>query len=288
MSELTPYYENVQAHYDLSDEFFALFLDESRTYSCAYFENEGYTLARAQRAKIDLALDKCDLKPGMRLLDIGCGWGSTTLRAIDKYGTHVTGLTLSRNQKDHVEGLLAASPNAWGSEVRLQGWEEFDEQVDRIVSIGAFEHFRYDRHKAFFDRCRTILAPHGRMLLQTIVLNERDVIRAKGLKLDREFFAFARFIATEIFPGGELPTPHRVITMAEESEFSVGRIQSLRPHYARTLDCWATALRGRRDDAIRIASERTYDTYMRYLTGCAELFREGFIDVMQFSLSVRD
>lgn len=284
MSDLAPYFENVQSHYDLSDDFFALFLDESRTYSCAYFSDENFSLEQAQRAKVDLSLGKCGLAPGMRLLDVGCGWGATMLRAIDEYDVHVTGLTLSRNQQSYVAGLLEENPKAYGSEVRLQGWEEFDEPVDRIVSIGAFEHFRYERHAAFFDRCAQILPADGRMLLHTIVINERDVIRAKGLKLDRKFFDFGRFIMKEIFPGGELPTPERVVKMATASGFAVERIQPLQLHYARTLDFWAAALQQRRADAIRIADEQTYDTYMRYLTGCAELFRDGYIDVMQFSL----
>ena len=288
VSRLTPYFENVQSHYDLSNDFFELFLDESRTYSCAYFEQDDYSLAQAQRAKVDLSLSKCDLEPGMRLLDVGCGWGATMLRAIEKHDVHVTGLTLSNNQRDYVEGLLADNPKAWGSEVRLQGWEEFNEPVDRIVSIGAFEHFRYERHAEFFRRCRQILPPDGRMMLHTIVINERDVIRANGGKLDRAFFEFGRFIAKEIFPGGELPTPNRVVTMAEASGFTVDRIQALGPHYARTLDLWAANLLARRDDAIRIASEATYDTYIKYLTGCADLFRGGYIDVMQFSLANRE
>ncbi|CAM3844574.1 cyclopropane mycolic acid synthase family methyltransferase [Smaragdicoccus niigatensis] len=288
MTDLAPYFDDVQSHYDLSDDFFALFLDDSRTYSCAYFAGDDFSLAEAQQAKINLSLEKCRLEPGMRLLDIGCGWGATMMRAVEGYDVQVTGLTLSRNQHDHVARLLAARPNAHGSEVRLQGWEEFNEPVDRIVSIGAFEHFRYERHAAFFDRCREILPADGRMLLHTIVINERDVIRAKGLKLDRKFFEFGRFIVTQIFPGGELPTPSRVVKLAEAAGFDVERIHPLQLHYARTLDHWADALRERKEEAIRIASEDTFDTYMRYLTGCAELFREGYIDVMQFSLAVAD
>src|SRR6185503_18954883 len=128
----------VQAHYDLSDEFFALFLDPSMTYSCAKFDTPQTSLADAQRAKIDLSLGKCELKPGQRLLDIGCGWGATALRGNEKYGANVTGLTLSRNQHAHCQRLAAGRK---GIEFRLEGWETFDEKVDRIVSIGAFEHF---------------------------------------------------------------------------------------------------------------------------------------------------
>ena len=110
MPNLTPFYENVQAHYDLSDDFFALFLDPTHTYSCAYFERDDMTLEQAQRAKVDLALGKCDLRPGMTLLDVGCGWGSTMLRAIDHYDVNVIGLTLSRNQYEHVGELFSRRP----------------------------------------------------------------------------------------------------------------------------------------------------------------------------------
>ena len=286
MAKLTPFYSDVQAHYDLSDDFFALFLDPTRTYSCAYFERDDMTLEQAQRAKVDLALGKCDLRPGMTLLDVGCGWGSTMLRAMEHYDVNVIGLTLSRNQYEHVSTLLAErKTDGRTGEVRLQGWEDFDEPVDRIVSIGAFEHFRRERYDAFFDKCRTILPADGRMLLHTIVQYNRHTIRAKGLPIDRDLLRFARFIQTEIFPGGQLPEPEWVVDGAEAAGFTVERIHPLQPHYARTLDHWSAALAQRHDDAVRIASQETYDTYMRYLTGCADMFRTGYVDVMQFTLA---
>lgn len=286
MSNLTPFYADVQAHYDLSDDFFALFLDPTRTYSCAYFEDDDMSLERAQHAKMDLALGKCELQPGMRLLDVGCGWGATMLRAADKYDVDVVGLTLSRNQHDYVDALVnSRTDTPRTAEVRLQGWEDFDEPVDRIVSIGAFEHFRRERNANFFDKCHTILPPDGRMLLHTIVQYNRHEIRAKGLPIDRKLLEFGIFIQKEIFPGGQLPEPEWVVDGAEAAGFTVERIHPLRLHYARTLDCWAAALTQRRDEAIRVASLQTYEIYMRYLTGCADLFRRGYIDIMQFTLA---
>src|SRR5262245_21049352 len=129
---LQPFYQNVQAHYDLCDDFFGLFLDPSWTYSCAYFERDSMTLEEAQLAKIDLALGKCDLHlstPRLKLLDIGCGWGATALRAAQKHGVDVIGLTLSRNQferaSQRAHSLAAQNPDAGRIEIRLQGWEEF-------------------------------------------------------------------------------------------------------------------------------------------------------------------
>src|SRR6478736_2509325 len=132
---LKPHFEDVQAHYDLSDDFFGLFQDPTRTYSCAYFEREDMTLEEAQMAKVDLNLDKLDLKPGMTLLDIGCGWGATMKRAMEKYDVNVIGLTLSKNQHAHTTALLDAVDSERTHDVQLHGWEEFSEPVDRIVSI---------------------------------------------------------------------------------------------------------------------------------------------------------
>src|SRR3954466_566371 len=120
--DLKPHFDDVQAHYDLSDDFFALFLDPSRTYSCAYFEREDMTLEEAQLAKVDLALGKLGLEPGMTLLDIGCGWGATMLRALEKYDVNVVGLTLSQNQQAHVQQRLDNSDNSRSKRVLLQGW----------------------------------------------------------------------------------------------------------------------------------------------------------------------
>src|SRR6201987_4039092 len=143
---LTPHFADVQAHYDLSDDFFRLFLDPTQTYSCAYFERDDMTLEEAQIAKIDLALGKLGLQPDMTLLDVGCGWGATMRRAIEKYDVNVIGLTLSKNHAAHVQKMFDELDSPRTKRILLEGWEQFDERVDRIVSIGAFEHFRHARH----------------------------------------------------------------------------------------------------------------------------------------------
>ncbi|MFC9997152.1 cyclopropane mycolic acid synthase family methyltransferase [Nocardia sp. NPDC127526] len=289
MTRHAPFYAEVQAHYDLSDDFFALFLDPTRTYSCAYWERPDSTLEQAQIAKIDLALGKCDLQPGMTLLDIGCGWGSTMLRALDAYDVNVIGLTLSRNQHDYIRAQLDKREfPGRRAEVRLQGWEEFDGQADRIVSIGAFEHFRQERYEDFFGFAYSTLPADGVMLLHTIVMYGLNHLRANEIPLTRADIGFMRFIRTVIFPGGQLPLPwgpipRGVREYAQEAGFTVTRTHPLRLHYATTLDHWADALSARRDEAIALAGEDTYDTYMRYLTGCAHHFRAGHIDVMQFT-----
>jgi cyclopropane-fatty-acyl-phospholipid synthase len=287
MTRLEPNYEQVQAHYDLSNEFFALFLDPTMTYSCAYFAHPRMTLEEAQQAKIDLSLGKCALQPGQRLLDIGCGWGSTVRRAAEHYGVEAVGLTLSRNQQGYAADMLSrAPPMADRAEVRLQGWEEFDEPVDRIVSIGAFEHFRAARYGEFFARCRRLLPADGRMLLHTIVLEDAQTLRARGIPVEHEHVLFAKFIRKHIFPGGQLCPPDRIVRHAEQAGFRVVVTQSLQQDYALTLDCWAANLRSARREAVALKSAETYDLYLRYLTGCADHFRSGHLDVVQFTLCV--
>lgn len=283
-NELTPHFDDVQAHYDLSDDFFRLFLDPTQTYSCAYFERDDMTLEEAQIAKIDLALGKLGLEPGMTLLDVGCGWGATMMRALEKYDVNVVGLTLSRNQAEHVERLVAQSKSPRSARILLRGWEEFDEPVDRIVSIGAFEHFGHERYDAFFTMAHDLLPDDGVMLLHTITgLHPTEMVE-RGMPISFTFARFIKFIVTEIFPGGRLPSIPMVQERATANGFTVSRVQSLQPHYAKTLDIWSAALQAHRDEAIAVQSEEVYDRYMKYLTGCANAFRVGYVDVNQFTL----
>ena len=281
---LRPHFEDVQHHYDLSDEFFALFLDPTRTYSCAYFERDDLTLQQAQIAKIDLALDKLGLQPGMTLLDIGCGWGAASLRALQRYDVNVIALTLSRNQQAYVEGLLAQSGSTRSARVLLEGWERFHEPVDRIVAIGPLEHFGYDRYDEFFSRAYELLPADGTMLLHCIVASSKAELAERNLPVTMQLLRFIKFIIDDIFPGGRLPLVTMVEEHATRAGFTVNRVQPLQQHYARTLDLWSAALESRRDEAIALQSIEVYDQYMRYLTGCAELFRDGYTNVCQFTL----
>lgn len=282
MTSLKPFYKEIQAHYDLSNEFYKLFLDPSLTYSCAYFERDDMTLAEAQVAKIDLSLGKCDLKPGLTLLDIGCGWGATIARAVEKYGVKAIGLTLSQAQYDLARERLAHLGDQ--VEIRLQGWEEFDEPVDRIVSIGAFEHFREERYAAFFAKCAQVLPDGAAMLLHSITFREYADLKTENLPITLESIEFLKFIGRRIFPGGQLRAPSVICRYATAAGFEVTRQQSLMPHYARTLDNWAANLEAKKTEAIKLTSQDVYDTYMKYLTGCAHYFRTREIDLVQFSL----
>ena len=291
MTQFRPFYKQVQAHYDLSNDFFALFLDSSMTYSCAYFARPEMSLHEAQLAKIDLSLGKCDLPrkaessnaaARMKLLDIGCGWGATARRAVENFNVDVIGLTLSKEQ----HALITQSVANPGTHIdfRLQGWEEFTEPVDRIISIGAFEHFRAERYEAFFTRAFSLLPRGGRMMLHTIVQPDINELRQRGIVVDHEAVMFGKFICKNIFPGGQLCSPQVITRHATNAGFTLAHSESLRLHYARTLDMWANNLRAHREQAITITNKDTYDMYMHYLTGCAHYFRTGHNDVMQFTL----
>ncbi|WP_099250183.1 cyclopropane mycolic acid synthase family methyltransferase [Mycobacterium sp. shizuoka-1] len=282
---MEPRFDDVQHHYDISDDFYRLFLDRTQTYSCAYFEREDMTLEEAQIAKIDLSLGKLGLQPGMTLLDVGCGWGATMMRALERYDVNVVGLTLSKNQALHVQQLFDESDSPRSRRVLLEGWEQFDEQVDRIVSIGAFEHFGTDRYDAFFEMAYNALPADGVMLLHTIVKPSDEEFLAREMPITMRHLKFFKFIMDEIFPGGRLPKVTVVEEHAVRAGFSVNRIHPLRLHYARTLDQWATALEANEEEAVALQSREVYDRYMKYLTGCAELFRDGYTDICQFTLA---
>jgi cyclopropane-fatty-acyl-phospholipid synthase len=283
-SELAPYYEESQSIYDISNDFFALFLGPTMGYTCGYYEREDMTLDESQNAKFDLALGKLDLKPGMTLLDVGCGWGGALERAIINYDVNVIGITLSKAQSEYARERLAKIDTNRTVEIRLQGWEEFNEPVDRIVSIGAFEAFKAERYPVFFERAYNILPDDGRMLLHTILAHTQKFFRENGIKLTISDLKFMKFIGEEIFPGGQLPAVEDIEKLAADSGFKLERIHLLQPHYARTLDMWAANLEAKKDEAIAMQGQEVYDRYMKYLTGCADFFRRGITNVGQFTL----
>jgi cyclopropane-fatty-acyl-phospholipid synthase len=285
MAELKPYYEDSQAAYDISDDFFGLFLDSTWAYTCAYFERDDMTLQEAQLAKLDLALDKLNLEPGMTLLDVGCGWGGALVRALEKYDVNVIGITLSRNHCERSRSRLAAIPTTRRAEARLQGWEEFDEKIDRIVSFEAFDAFHKDRYGAFFERAYDILPDGGRMLLHSLFTYDRRWLHEQGIPLTMSDLRFLKFLRESIFPGGELPSEPDIVDNAKSAGFSLEQTQLLQPHYAKTLDTWAANLESNRERAIELQSEAVSDNFMHYLTGCAERFRRGLINVGQFTLT---
>ena len=277
--DMRPHFEDIQAHYDISDDFFGLFQDETRKYSSAYFTGPNVTLAEAQVANVDLHLDKLDLKPGMTLLEIGCGWGLTLRRAMEKYDVNVIGLTLSKNQKAYCEQLLAGVDSERTFDIRLQGWEQFHSPVDRIVSVEAIEHFGFERFDDFFKNCFDILPADGRMTIQSSCGYHPTELAARGKKLTFELARFAKFMFTEIFPGGRIPSTKMLVEHGEKAGFTVTEAMSLRNHYIKTLGMWAAALERNRDEAIAVTDEENYHRYMKYLTGCQYYYLDESLDV---------
>jgi cyclopropane-fatty-acyl-phospholipid synthase len=281
---MEPHFEEVQAHYDLSDDFFGTFQDPSRTYSCAYFERDDMTLEEAQVAKIDLALGKLDLRPGMTLLDIGCGWGAVLKRAVEEHDVNVVGLTLSKNQNAYAQALLDDLDTERTRRVLLRGWEQFDEPVDRIISLEAIEAFPQERYAPFFKRCSSILPDDGRMVLQAILGHPLKKWPELGIPVTMTDLRFMRFIAKEIFPGGSVPGDEQIVALATESGFTVEQKQLLDEHYVRTLDMWAAALEEHHDEAVAATSEEVYQRYMKYLTGCSDFFKRRVSELGQYTL----
>lgn len=285
LTDLKPYYEESQAAYDISDDFFALFLDPTMAYTCAYFERDDMTLEEAQNAKYDLALRKLNLEPGMTVLDVGCGWGAGLARAVTEFDVNVIGITLSRNHCARSAATLAAIDTKRRAEARLQGWEEFDEKVDRIFTIEAFDSFKKVRYAAFFERAYGILPDDGRMLFHSIFTYPQTYWREHGIKVTMSDLRFVRFLGKEIFPGGEMAGRDDIYEYSQGAGFHIQDAVLMPEHYIRTLDMWADNLRHNRERAIAIQSEEVYERYLRYLTGCADLFSRGISNVGQFVLT---
>ncbi|WP_007469962.1 cyclopropane mycolic acid synthase family methyltransferase [Segniliparus rugosus] len=285
MTQLRPFYEDIEAHYDLSNEFFALWLDPTMTYTCAYWPRPDMTLEEAQLAKLDLTLGKLNLEPGMTLLDIGCGWGSALLRAYEKYDVNVIGLTISQNQYELLNQKFADIKGGRKAEVLLRGWEEFEGHADRIITIGSFEHFRYERHDAYWDKVARILPDDGMYLLHSIVSYGREDLQKRGTPITPSMLRFSHLIAKYIFPGAQLPSPQMVLNGSARVGLRCDMIQVLGWHYAKTLDCWRENLVANKERAIELTSPLVYEQYEKYLESCAYYFRLGNIDLMQFTLT---
>ncbi|MDO9023897.1 class I SAM-dependent methyltransferase [Zwartia sp.] len=271
--------KQIEFHYDLSDDFYGLWLDPRRVYSCAYYQTPSMTLAQAQEAKLDLICRKLRLSAGERFLDVGAGWGGLLLWAAEHYGVDATGITLSRNQYAYVTRLIEEKGLGHRVRVQLLDYRKLDvsEPYDKIASVGMFEHVGRAQLKEYFSRLRELLRPGG------LILNHG--ITAGGLHNDALGNGMGDFIEKYIFPGGELVHIGNVITELSAGGLEALDIENLRPHYARTLWAWSDALEARLDEAARVLpgeqGARALRAYRMYLAGCAKGFENGWVALHQ-------
>ena len=279
----------VQFHYDVSDAFYALWLDPRQVYSCAYYlDFEGLsdaptTLARAQEAKLDHICRKLMLQPGERFRDIGAGWGALLLWAAEHYGVDATGITLSKNQHAHVQRLIEEKGLGRRVRMELRDYRDLaeDRPFDKISSVGMFEHVGRENMTAYFEKIMRLLTPGG------LVLNHG--ITAGGLENRQLGAGMGDFIEKYIFPGGELLHVSAVLEHLSRAGLEMVDTENLRPHYARTLWDWSDALEARLDAARQVLAadggperaEKTLRAYRLYLAGSAMSFEQGWISLHQ-------
>ncbi|WP_309966780.1 cyclopropane-fatty-acyl-phospholipid synthase family protein [Variovorax guangxiensis] len=275
--------EQIEFHYDVSDDFYALWLDPRRVYSCAYFRDAGMTLAQAQEAKLDHICRKLMLQPGDRFLDIGSGWGALLLWAAEHYGVDATGITLSKNQQAYVTRLIEEKGLSGRVRVELRDYRllEEDKPFDKIASVGMFEHVGSANMSTYFRKIHALLKPGGLALNHGITSGQLDYAQlGSGL---------GDFIEKYIFPGGELLHVTRILRETSAAGLEMVDTENLRPHYARTLWHWSDALEARFDEAREVLvrtggaekAERVLRAYRLYLAGSAMSFEQGWIALHQ-------
>jgi cyclopropane-fatty-acyl-phospholipid synthase len=282
--------EQIQFHYDVSDDFYALWLDPRRVYSCAYFRTPELTLAEAQEAKLDHICRKLMLQPGERFLDIGSGWGGLLLWAAEHYGVDATGITLSKNQHAHVQRLIEEKGLQGRVRVELRDYRELsaDAPFDKISSVGMFEHVGAAYMPTYFRKIHSLLKPGGLVLNHGITSGQLDY-RQLGAGM-------GDFIEKYIFPGGELLHVTHVLRETAAAGLEMVDTESLRPHYARTLWAWSDSLEAQLGKAREVLgraggrqgenAERILRAYRLYLAGSAMSFEQGWISLHQM-LSTR-
>ena len=280
---LTKDAEQIQFHYDVSDDFYALWLDPRRVYSCAYYAQPDFNLAQAQEAKLDLICRKLRLQTSEQFLDVGAGWGGLLLWAAEHYGVQATGITLSKNQHAYVNQLIAQKGLQGRVQMRLMDYRALQPQqpFDKIASVGMFEHVGRAHMHGYFSTLKNLLKPGG------LLLNHG--ITAGGTDNEQLGAGMGDFIEKYIFPGGELIHVSAVLREMANAGWEMVDTDNLRPHYAKTLWAWSDALEAQlpraqqllEDKADPAQAAKTLRAYRLYLAGCATGFEQGWIALHQ-------
>jgi cyclopropane-fatty-acyl-phospholipid synthase len=264
--------EAVRYHYDVSNDFYALWLDQHMVYSCAYFERADEDLDAAQARKLDYLCRKLRLRPGQRLLDLGCGWGGLVIHAAQGYGVDVTGITLSQPQADLANERIAAAGLADRCRVWVRDYREMDpaDRYDALVSVGMFEHVGEALLPTYFRLAYALLEPGGVFLNHGIANTVADP-PVNG----------PSFSDTYVFPDGELVPISTTARAAEEAGFEVRDVESLREHYALTLRHWVRRLEANHEQALAYVDEPTYRVWRLFMSGSAHGFTVGRLNIYQ-------
>jgi cyclopropane-fatty-acyl-phospholipid synthase len=263
-------------HYDVSNEFFALWLDSTMTYSCAVFASSTEDLERAQRRKLEYVCRKLRLRPGERILDIGCGWGGLVMHAARHFGVEALGITLSRSQAELASMRIREAGLADRCRVECRDYREVDEPegFDKLVSVGMYEHVAPNALEGYFGHARGLLKPGGVFLAHGIAGSPTAATRSGP-----------SFLETYVFPDHGVVPVSTMLTAAERARLELRDVESLREHYMLTLRCWLRRLDANRDEAVRLTNEAVYRIWRLMLAGSAYRFAKGRANVYQALLA---
>jgi len=265
--------EAVHYHYDVSNDFYRLWLDENMLYSCAYFENGDEDLAAAQMKKIDHILTKIRVRPGDTLLDIGCGWGALVMRAASKFGARCVGVTLSENQVELARERVKQAGLENQIEIRLQDYRDVTGSFQRITSVGMFEHVGLRNLPAYFSKINSLLADDGIVMNHGITSTDADSGESP--------YGNGEFIEKYVFPKGELPHLSLALRSMQEGGLEVLDVENLRRHYARTCGIWVDNYEARSSEIKALVDDKRYRIWRVYLAGCQYAFQQDWISLYQ-------